>query len=372
MDQTESVAGIVLEPTYKIPDLPPDFDYESRSILRELKNAHRWLALLNGKAEIIPNQGILIDTLALQEAAASSEIENIVTTQDEVFQINSSKKIYPSAAAKEVALYSAALHYGFIDLSSKEGLLTKNCIIGMFQTLKGTTGTFRKTPGTVLKNEKTKEIVFIPPQAAGEIEHHMNALENFINEPLLPEIDPLVAMAVIHHQFESIHPFPDGNGRIGRIINVLYLCRMDFLQIPILYISRYIVRNKSEYYRLLQAVRDHDAWEEWVIFILRGIAETAKETAALITEMKKLIDSVKERLKSETKIYSHELVNNIFGHPYTRIEYVMEDVGVSRPTAGRYLEQMRRLGLLTKLELGRNHYYVNDGLVELLSNGTTP
>lgn len=371
MDRTESVAGTTFEPTYNIPDLPPEFDYESRAILRELKNAHRWLALLDGKAEIIPNQGILIDTLALQEAAASSEIENIVTTQDEVFQINSSKKIYPSPAAKEVALYSAALHHGFRDLSTKQGLLTKNCIIGMFQTLKGTTGTFRKTPGTVLKNERTKEVVFVPPQDAGEIEQHMNALESFINDPILPDLDPLVAMAVIHHQFESIHPFPDGNGRIGRIINVLYLCKMDFLTIPILYISRYIVRNKSEYYRLLQAVRDDGAWEEWVIFILKGVAETAKETAVLVTEMKKLIDNCKERLKSETKIYSHELVNNIFGHPYTRIEYVMEDVGVSRPTAGRYLEQMRQLGLLTKLEIGRNHYYVNDGLVALLSSGAS-
>ena len=367
MDKTESIDSTTLEPTYKIPALPPAFDYESKAILRELKNAHRWLALLDGKAEIIPNQGILIDTLALQEAAASSEIENIVTTQDELFQTNASKRIFPSAAAKEVALYSAALRHGFDDLLNKRGLLTKNCIVGMFQTLKGTSGEFRKTPGTVLRNESSKEIVFIPPQSAHQIEDMMNELEDFINNDLNEQIDPLVAMAIIHHQFESIHPFPDGNGRIGRIINVLYLCRMGFLKIPILYISRYIVRNKQEYYRLLQAVRDHGTWEEWVIFIIRGVAETARETSELISQMKVLMDAFKERLRSETKIYSHELVNNLFGHPYTRIEYVMEEVGVSRPTAGRYLEQITKLGLLTKLELGRNHYYVNTQLVDLLA-----
>lgn len=369
MDRTESIEGVALESTYQIPTLPPSFDFESKAILRELKNAHRWLALLDGKAEIIPNQGILIDTLALQEAAASSEIENIVTTQDELYQTNASKQIFPSPAAKEVALYSSALRRGFEDVLDKQGLVTKNCIVGMFQTLKGTSGTFRKTPGTVLKNEKTKEIVFVPPQSATAIEKHMNELESFMNEDLDPEIDPLVAMSIIHHQFESIHPFPDGNGRIGRIINVLYLCRMGYLRIPILYLSRYIVRNKTEYYRLLQAVRDDSSWEEWVVFIIRGVAETAKETSELISKMKILIDGFKERLKSETKIYSHELVNNIFGHPYTRIEYVMEDVGVSRPTAGRYLEQMCQIGLLTKLEIGRNNYYVNNELVELLANG---
>lgn len=368
MDKTESMEGTHPKPTYEIPRLPPSFDFESKQILRELKEAHRWLALLDGKAEIIPNQGILIDTLSLQEAAASSQIENIVTTQDELFQTNASKQIFPSADAKEVALYGDALRHGFEDLLNKQGILSTNCIIGMFQTLKRTTGGFRKTPGTVLKNESTDEIVFVPPQSSADIEKNMTALEAFMNDPLPEDLDPLVAMAIIHHQFESIHPFPDGNGRVGRIINVLYLCQMGFLRIPILYISRYIVRNKSEYYRLLQAVRDENAWEEWVLFIIRGVAQTARETAKLITEMKMLMDSFKERLKTETKIYSHELVNNLFRHPYTRIEYVMEEVSVSRPTAGRYLDQINELGLLNKLSVGRNNYYVNTGLVNLLAS----
>lgn len=369
--KTESISGSVPEPTYKIPSLPPSFDFESKPILRALKDAHRWLALLDGKAEIMPNQGILIDTLALQEAAASSEIENIVTTQDELFQTNASKQIYPSAAAKEVALYSEALRHGFTDMLDKHGVLSANCIVGMFQTLKRTTGDFRKTPGTVLKNDQTKEIVFVPPQSSLDISRYVRELEFFINDKLQSDIDPLVAMAIIHHQFESIHPFPDGNGRIGRIINVLYLCKMGFLRIPILYISRYIVRNKTEYYRLLQAVRDDGAWEEWTVFIIRGVAETARETSELVTQMKRLIDTFKQKMRDETKIYSHELVNNMFRHPYTRIEYVMEEVGVSRPTAGRYLDQICEIGLLSKISIKRNNYYVNTALIDLLVNEET-
>lgn len=365
-DKTESIAGTVPEPTYKIPSLPPKFDFESRRILRELKNAHRWLALLDGKAEIIPNQGILIDTLALQEAAASSEIENIVTTQDELFQTNASRQIFPSSAAKEVALYSEALRHGFEDMIQRQGVLSTNCIIGMFQMIKRTTGDYRKTPGTVLKNDQTNEIVFVPPQSTVKISEYMSELEVFMNEDLPDPIDPLVAMSIIHHQFESIHPFPDGNGRIGRIINVLYLCKMEYLRIPILYLSRYIVRNKAEYYRLLQEVRDNHSWEEWTVFIIRGVAETAKETAELVSKMKVLMDLFKQRLKEETKLYSHELVNNMFRHPYTRIEYVMDEVGVSRPTAGRHLEQVCEIGLLRKLSIKRNNYYVNEALIELL------
>lgn len=368
MERTKTVSSGSLVPTYNPPPLPPAFEWDSKPVLKALAEAHRWLALLNGKADIIPNQGILIDTLALQEAAASSEIENIVTTQDELFQTNASKRIYPSPEAKEVALYSVALARGFDDLHDKHGLLTNNCIIGMFQTLKGTSGDFRKTPGTVLKNEGTGEIVFVPPQSATEILRLMQDLEAFINGDLPEDLDPLVAMAIIHHQFESIHPFPDGNGRLGRIINVLYLCKMGLLKIPILYISRYIVRNKEAYYRLLQGTRDHGDWEPWVIYILMAVAETARETATLVAEIRKLMDEYKDQLRSNTKIYSHELVNNMFRHPYTRIEYIMDEVGVSRPTAGRYLDQVAGLGLLDKLRIGKNNYYVNSRLVQLLMN----
>ena len=368
MERTGTISGGNLVPTYKLPNLPPNFEWDSKPILHALKEAHRWLAMLNGKAEIIPNQGILIDTLSLQEAAASSEIENIVTTQDELFQTNASRRIYPTPQAKEVALYSEALAHGFQDLKDKDGIISNNCIIGMFQTLKGTTGGFRRSPGTVLKNERSGEIVFVPPQSAVDISRLMGQLEEFINSELPADLDPMVAMAIVHHQFESIHPFPDGNGRLGRIINVLYLCKAGLLNIPILYISRYIVRNKTDYYRLLQTTRDTGEWEPWVIFILQAVAETARDTTALIMAIKQLMDEFKEILRSKSKIYSHELVNNLFRHPYTRIEYIMEETGVSRPTAGRYLGQIVELGLLEKLTIGKNNYYVNSRLVDLLVN----
>ncbi|MDJ0823372.1 MAG: Fic family protein [Paracoccaceae bacterium] len=366
LERTKTVSGAIPEPTYQLPLLPPEFEWDSKPILKSLAQAHRALAQLNGRAAVIPNQAMLIETLALQEAAASSEIENIVTTQDQLFQTNPQRRIYPTPEAKEVALYSVALNHGFRDLIQKQHVLSNNCIVGMFQTLKSTTGGFRTTPGTVLKNERTGEIVFVPPQSAIDIQSHMQALESFINCDLPEDIDPLVAMAIIHHQFESIHPFPDGNGRLGRILNVLYLCKMKLLDIPILYISRFIVRHKDEYYRLLQETRDKGNWEPWVLFMLGAVENTARHTFDVVGEIRRLIDEFKSVLRETTKIYSHELVNNLFRHPYTRIEYVMDEVGVSRPTAGRYLDQIVEAGLLDKIRIGKNNYYVNVQLVSLL------
>lgn len=369
VDKTETISGETLEEKYKIPNLPPNVDLETKSILKKLKEAHRNLAELKGRAGTIPNQGILIDTLILQEAAASSEIENIVTTQDELYQIDFRKNRYPTPEAKEVALYSSAMAQGMEQLKAKKGLILNNLIISIFQTLKKTTGDFRKNPGTALKNEQTGEIVYVPPQSTIDIRHHMNALETFINQPLPDHVDPLVAMALIHHQFESIHPFPDGNGRIGRILNVLFLCKMELLDIPILYVSRYITRNKSEYYRLLQHTRDTEEWEPWILYMLQAVSETAAATNILVQDIRDLMQEYKIRLRGEHgKIYSQELINNLFRHPYTRIEYIMDEVGVSRQTAGRYLNQLADHGLLEKLKIGTNNYYVNAPLVALLAN----
>ena len=326
------------------------------------------LAELKGRASSIPNQGILIDTLMLQEAAASSEIENIVTTQDELFQIDSRKGIYPSPEAKEVGMYGEALRLGYSQLVAKDGMISSNQIIALFQTLKGSTEEFRKIPGTALKNESTGEIVYVPPQSHSDILHQMRALENFISATDETELDPLVSMALIHHQFESIHPFSDGNGRIGRILNVLYLCKVELLEIPILYISRYITRNKGEYYRLLQHTRDTLEWEPWLLYMINAVSETAKETTELVFGIKELMSEYKNRIKRDhPKLYSHELVNNLFRHPYTRIEYVIEEVGVGRQTAGRYLEQLTQSGLLEKVKVAQSNYYINAPLVRLLS-----
>jgi Fic family protein len=336
--------------------------------------AHKNLAELKGRAGSIPNQGILIDTLMLQEAAASSEIENIVTTQDELFQIDSRKGIYPSPEAKEVGMYGEALRLGYSQLVEKDGMISSNQIIALFQTLKGSTDEFRKMPGTALKNESSGEIVYVPPQSHSDILDQMRALEHFINTTEETDLDPLVSMALIHHQFESIHPFSDGNGRIGRILNVLYLCRVELLEIPILYISRYITRNKGEYYRLLQHTRDTLEWEPWLLYMINAVSETAKETTQLVFGIKQLMSEYKNRIKRDhPKLYSHELVNNLFRHPYTRIEYVIEEVGVGRQTAGRYLDQLTQSGLLEKVKVAQSNYYINVPLVQLLSqNGPEP
>lgn len=362
----------MLKASYIIPLLPPPGVDETPAVLRALALAHRHLAELKGRAASIPNQAILIDTLALQEAKASSEIENIVTTQDEMFQAKAFPENPSSPAAKEVALYADALRHGFMEQRKFDGLLTNNIIIAMFQMLKRTEGGFRSTPGTALKNDRTGEMVYIPPQEGEAVRTHMAALETFINDDERSELDPLVKMAIIHHQFESIHPFPDGNGRLGRIINVLYLTHAGLLDIPILYLSRYITSRKAEYYHLLQSVRDSGAWEPWLLFILRGVAETAKETLVTIEAMRDLMAEYKRRLRADhTKIYSQDLLNNLFRHPYTRIDYVQNELGVSRPTAAKYLDELADDGLLTKHRIGRNNYYINQRLVALFLDGAT-
>lgn len=359
-----------LKPTYAIPDLPPPNLAETVPVLREAARAHRFLAELKGRAGTIPNQGILIDTLSLQEAKASSEIENIVTTQDELFQAS----LYPdrpaSPEAKEVALYNEALKCGFYNLHHTQGLLTNNSIIEMFRILKRTTEEFRMTPGTALKNEARGEIVYVPPQAHDEIIRHMTALERFINTPDERELDPLIRMAIIHHQFESIHPFSDGNGRIGRIINVLYLAQQRLLDIPILYLSRYITGHKPDYYRHLQSVRDTGNWEPWLLYMLRAIGSTAADTLELIEGIRLLMADYKARLRTHhPRLYSQDLLNNLFRHPYTRIEFIQNELRVTRQTAARYLDQLALGGLLLKQQAGRNNYYVNAPLVQLLTRG---
>lgn len=362
----------MLQPTYQLPNLPPDAELETVAVLRALSNAHRHLAELKGRARIIPNQDILIDTLGLQEAKASSEIENIVTTQDELFQTNLLTSDSLIGPAKEVALYRDALKAGYNAMQKHQGIITNNILIELFQLLKGTTGGFQVTPGTALKNQSTGETVYVPPQDANAIVSYMTKLENFINDDDASHLDPLIKMAIIHHQFESIHPFPDGNGRIGRILNVLYLTRSNLLETPILYLSRGINRTKSEYYRLLQNVRDDNKnWENWIVYMLNSVAETAQITLKLIDGINALMHEYKKRMRIETsKLYSQDLLNNLFRYPYTRIEYVQKDLDISRQTASKYLEQLVAVGLLEKHQAGRNQYYINTQLVTLLTRAT--
>ena len=356
----------MLKETYQIPNLPPDFDFETIAIMKALTRATRSLAEVKGRAPVIPNQGVLIDTLSLQEAKDSSEIENIVTTNDELFRGGYQKDTFLSGPAKEVAAYRDALRLGFEQLH-ETGLITNRTLISMFQVLKNRTDGFRTLPGTVLENSAGKT-VYVPPQRPSAIEEHMAALETFINTK--DDLDPLIRMAIIHHQFESIHPFPDGNGRVGRVLNVLYLSQTGLLNIPILYMSRGINRRKSDYYRLLQAVRDEGAWEEWIIYILEVVTETSDLTLELIEGIRNQMAHFKSVIRERhARMYSQDLVNNLFRHPYTRIEFVMKDLDVSRPTATSYLEKLAKdNGLpITKIVEGRNNYYVNEALVDLLS-----
>ncbi|HWQ27273.1 MAG TPA: Fic family protein [Chlorobaculum sp.] len=339
---------------------------ETTSILKKVASAHRYLAELKGVSSSIPNEGILINTLSLQEAKDSSAIESIITTHDELFKDELFPEFAFSAAAKEVRNYVSALRTGF-EKVAKTRLLTVNTILNIHVELEKNQSGFRKLPGTELKNEQSGETVYTPPQDYDSIVRLMSNLELFINDDKVLDIDPLIKMAIIHYQFESIHPFYDGNGRSGRIINVLYLVLKGLLDIPVLYLSRYIIRNKQDYYRLLQDVRDKDAWEEWILYILTGIEQTSRQTILMVQEIKDAVMSYKHRIRADYKFYSQDLINNLFFHPYTKIEFVEHDLKVSRLTATKYLDTLAKDGFLKKEKIGRSNYYINIALFGILT-----
>ena len=345
--------------------LPPDAELETRAVLKSLAPAHRYLAELKGLAATIPNEHILINTLALQEAKDSSEIENIITTHDDLYKADLFSDYIKNPAAKEGSRYATALKTAFEQVK-RDRLISVNRIVDAHQVLEQNDAGIRKLPGTALKNERIGETVYTPPQNHNEIIRLMNNLEQFINDDALYDADPLVKMAVIHHQFESIHPFYDGNGRAGRIINILYLVAKGLLDIPVLYLSRHIIRNKEDYYRLLQSTRDTGEWEPWILYMLEGIELTARQTIWIIQRIKKIMMVYKHRIRAELpKIYSQDLLNNLFRHPYTKIESVQNDLRVSRLTATKYLEQLTEKGFIEKQKIGRYNYYVNRPLMDI-------
>lgn len=339
--------------------------FESPTILKRLAAASRQLAELKGVAASIPNQEILVNTLGLQEAKDSSEIENIVTTHDELFRDAAFPKEAVGGSAKEVLRYRQALRTGFEAISAT-GLLTSKHIQDIQEALERNSAGFRKVPGTTLE-DSTGRVVYTPPQDAADIVALMTDLERFINDDALFEADPLIKMALIHHQFESIHPFYDGNGRTGRIINVLYLVKHGLLDIPVLYMSRHIVRTKSDYYRLLQTVRDEDAWEEWVVYLLTAVEETARQGIETVVAIRNALFDTKHRIRDAFRFYSQDLINNLFTHPYTKIQLVERDLNVSRITATKYLDALAEAGFLEKRKIGRSNYYMNVALTEILT-----
>ncbi len=342
--------------------------FETVPILKKLARTGRALAELKGIAATIPNQSILINTLGLQEAKDSSEIENIITTHDDLYKDDLFGDDLPNAAAKEVLRYRQALKVGYEAVQSS-GLLTNSHILAIQAELEHNRAGFRKLPGTTLKN-RFGEVIYTPPQDAQSVLTHMQELERFINDDTLFEADPLIKMALIHHQFESIHPFYDGNGRTGRIINVLYLLKEGLLDIPVMYLSRYIVQNKTDYYRLLQNVRDRDAWEEWVLYMLEAVEITAYQTTKTIHRIKATLLDIKHRIREQHRFYSQDLINNLFAHPYTKIEFLERDLNVSRLTATKYLDVLCESGFLNKQKVGRSNFYINTALYAILSHPT--
>ena len=352
---------------YFLPELPPQTDIETKVVLRQTANAHRYLAELKGISKTIPNQAILINTLPLLEAKDSSAIENIITTHDELYRESLFDDFISNPSAKEVQNYSQALRNGYEKIKAT-GIFTNNQILEIQANIENNNAGFRKLPGTNLKNDLTGETVYIPPQHHEDIVRLMNNLEQYINNDSTSLVDPLIKMAVIHYQFESIHPFYDGNGRTGRIINILYLVYKGLLDIPVLYLSKYIIRKKSDYYRLLQEVRDKDNWEEWILFMLQGIIETSSETVSLIQSIRILMQDYKIRIREKYKFYSQDLLNNLFFHPYTKIEFLERDLRIHRQTASKYLEELVEGGFLELEKRGKNHFYINRKLYELFRN----
>lgn len=348
----------------KLPMLPPKVELETKAVLKQLVKANRALAELKGYADTIPNKHILINAVMINEAKDSSEIENIITTHDDLFAAMSDAS-GASPSAKEVVNYRSALWYGYEQVKEKE-MLTTNMMIEIQGHIEKNRGGIRKLPGTVLMNENSGQIVYTPPSGENEIRDLLANLESYINEDF-DDVDPLIKLAVIHYQFECIHPFYDGNGRTGRIINVLYLVLKELLESPILYLSSYIIRNKSSYYTLLQEVRTRDNWEDWIIYILTGIEETAEQTLMLIKKINSEVEAMSTEIKEKLpKIYSKELIDLLFYEFYTKTIYIEKGLSVTRKTAASYLTALEKEGFLTSQKIGKERIYQNKRLYDLV------
>lgn len=352
---------------WELSGLPLPIDIETKRILKVLPKAHAALAELKGIAETIPDQNILINTLAIQEAKDSSAIENIITTHDELYQADIDNERAHTPESKEVINYVTAMKKGY-QLVVNQGFISCRTILEIQSELEKNKAGFRKLPGTVLRSSIDGQVIYEPPQNGDDIIDLMSNLENYINDFGLDEFDVITKMAIIHFQFESIHPFYDGNGRTGRILNILYLILEQQQSLPILYLSKSIIRNKGNYYKYLQEVRDDNHWENWILYMIDAVTETALETTELIKGIKNQMNQIKVEFKKRYKFYSHELINNIFKHPYTKIDFIIEELGVSKNTASSYLNKLTEDGFLEKKKLGYSNYYVNKELYQLLEN----
>lgn len=355
------------KPFNNLPLLPPKQNLETIRVLRKTVSANKALAELKGLGDTIPNQSMLINSLTLIEAKDSSEIENIITTHDELFKAFSiqSKNIDPSL--KEVLNYREALWAGY-NLISEKGLITTNIICKIQELLLNNTAGIRTLPGTKLKNDRTGKTIYTPPEGEMIIREKLGNLEQYIISDAV-ELDPLIKMAVIHYQFEAIHPYYDGNGRTGRILNVLYLIYKKLLSLPVLYLSSYIIKNKGTYYNSLIEVTRKNGWENWILFMLEAVEQTSFDAIDRIRDIRSLLERTSEKVKKELpKIYSKELIEVIFQQPYCKISHVVEAGIVARRVASEYLKQLAEIGILESRKAGRDVLFINKDLYSLLKN----
>ena len=357
-----------LKPYNDLPNLPPDAPLETQAVLRKVVTSGRALAELKGLGKSIPNQAMLVDSLVLQEAKASSEIENIITTNDALFKAFTAKNKAVDSATKEVLQYQQALWEGYRCLQQRP-LLSTNLFIHLVQKIKQNEAGIRNAPGTAVINETNSTVLYTPPEGEQVIREKLHNLEEFIHTD--DAVDPLIKMAVMHYQFEAIHPFSDGNGRTGRILNILYLVKEGLLDLPVLYHSKYIIENKSEYYRLLRLVTEKGSWEPWLLYMLDVVEQTASFTGDVIIKIRRLMEETaafaKEHLPS--RVYSKDLVELLFHQPYVKVQFLVKADIAERKTAAEYLKELEKIGILERQKVGKENLFLNRQLFKLLQSG---
>jgi Fic family protein len=352
-------------PYNDLPRLPPKAELETTQILKAAIAANKALAKLDGSIAQLPNPSVLIDTIGLQEAKASSEIENIITTHDALYQSAVAERTVEDPATKEVIFYKEALWYGYEQVK-KKGIITTNLFVKLAQLIKQNQSSVRNVPGTQIKNDRTGEVVYTPPEGEAIIRDKLKNLEEFINFPD-DGLDPLVKMAIAHYQFEAIHPFADGNGRTGRIINILYLVQQELLSIPALYFSRYIIEHKADYYLKLRQVTERGEWQPWVLYMIKAVEETSLMTLSKIVLIRKAMHEMAGDIEKKfPKVYSKDLVELLFEKPYCKRQF-LEDAGIAKlKTAGTYLVQLEEKGFLKSIQVGKEKLYLNQKLMAIL------
>jgi Fic family protein len=369
-DMSKHYMAMTFDPTKPyndLPNLPPKAEVETARIYKALVAAHKELATLKGAGNQIPNQAMLINSIPTLEAQASSEIENIVTTADSLFQYAQAADENADPATKEAFKYRRALYVGFRLLKYDNRPVSTVLAETICSIIKGIDMSVRQTPGTTLTNRNTGEVVYTPPENEMRLRDMLGNWETYLHTP--DHTDALIRMAVAHYQFEAIHPFTDGNGRTGRLLNLLFLVEEGLLDIPVLYLSRYIIQHRADYYQLLRAVTAEQKWEDWICYMLAAVTETARWTTARIEAVRRLLDETAERIKKDApRIYSRDLAEAVFVQPYSRIADLVDAGIAKRQSASQYLKALCDIGVLEERRVGREKLFINQALLQLLTD----